>query len=67
MLEIMDGKVVTRTYEKSLNFFLYITLLNRPTPLEYSKVQSLEMSISTGYKTQTKQMTMLPSKDSCED
>lgn len=44
-----------------------VPLLNWPTPLEYLKVQSLEASIGTGYKTQTKQTTMPLSKDSCGD
>jgi hypothetical protein len=33
MLEIVDGKVVTRTYEKPLNLFLYLSLIG---PLPWS-------------------------------
>jgi hypothetical protein len=33
MLEIMNGKVVTRTYEKPLNLFLYLSSIG---PLPWS-------------------------------
>ena len=48
-LEIKNGHIVTKTYEKPTNLFLYILQL-LPILLECSKALFLEMSIVIGIK-----------------